>query len=203
VLGDVSQRKPPRKTPSLTSLPSLAVDGPPGIQLLNHAAQLATWPDPADSNPLRRAARQIRGWRRADPLRACLVRHGTASSISEAHIAAADILRRLYDGTTIGFSTGWLDGLPVTAATHLPRAGPTRTATRQARCAYRLERTLRHFTVAEWKLLFAVVISNVAVSRVAVEWGVGRAGLTAELVGTLDKLAALFASDIEREPLAA
>jgi hypothetical protein len=59
----------------------------------------AEWRDPADLSPsAAKTARTITGYRGYDPLRKCLKRHGAASSITERHVMAADILRGLADG---------------------------------------------------------------------------------------------------------
>lgn len=197
------RRKHPRKNPSLKVLPSLLIP-PPDMQLVNRTVQKAEWTDPLDMNPQRRLARQVSGWRRRDPLRECLARHGDASSFSLDHIRAADVLRNLYDGTTIGFtSAARMAGLPVTSVTYRPALGPTRTAQRQQRCGYKLRRVLGAFPPEEKALLLAVVLLNRPIARVAAAWGEGRHGLMKILVSALDKLVDVLADDLARTDMAA
>jgi hypothetical protein len=66
---------------TLVPLPSMLA--PPEIRLANRSAMKGEWADPSDDKPTAtRSARTITGWRRFDPLRKCLKRHGSASSIS-------------------------------------------------------------------------------------------------------------------------
>src|SRR5215469_1775371 len=70
------------------------------------AVMAGEWIDPVASTPAAaRTAPRVKGHRAFCPLRYCILRHGAASSITEEHVIAADLLRALADGAMIGFST--------------------------------------------------------------------------------------------------
>jgi hypothetical protein len=83
---------------------------PPRLDIQNRlkegptAVMKTAWADPDDVSPTHRYAREIRGWRTHCPLRAALRRHGSASSITERHIWAADKLRLLHDVAAYGWT---------------------------------------------------------------------------------------------------
>jgi hypothetical protein len=190
-------KRRPGKQATLFPLPSLVE--PPAVQLVNQTAMKAIWTDPEDVNPNRKLAREITGFRGFDPLRKCRMRHGDASSITERHIAAADILRGLADGACIGFSPLKEHMLPVTSIVYRPVAGPPRYAERQARCWRHFVRTMAIFTRPQRELLALVVLMNIAVARVATARQVPPSRLMGEMVAILDQLEQHFASEIDRE----
>jgi hypothetical protein len=182
-------------------LPSLGA--PPPIRLANRSAMMAEWNDPADMAPsATRTARSIRGYRGFDPLRKCLKRHGDASSITEQHIVAADLLRGMADGAAIGFSTERDLSLPVTAILCRPSKGPGPTALRQERCWRHFVRTMAIFTAAERVLVMHVVLLNRSVQRWCQEREAQRglpvspAKVMGQLVSCLDRLVEHLDSEV-------
>jgi hypothetical protein len=114
------------------ALPPLASD-PPAVRLTNQSAMRSTWRDPEDTSPsAARTAREIAGYRQFDPLRRCVQRHKDRCGITEAHIIAADVFRRIADGAVIGFSVHRDHLLPVSSIHYRPSTGPTSTARRQS-----------------------------------------------------------------------
>jgi hypothetical protein len=168
----------------------------------------ASWRDPTDTSPsAARTAREITGYRAYCPLRRCLQRHGSASSVTLRHIAAADQLRGLFDGSRLGFS-GLRDWRPVTAIHYRPMAGPTRTALRQLRCRQDFDAAWSLFGDEERVLLGIVVLANTSINRLVEQRRA--AGIPASanrlmerLTETLERLAEYFGEAIERHELAA
>jgi hypothetical protein len=195
-----------RSAATLPALPSLDahIDKPPTAQRTTGKAMPAAWRDPEDVNPNARTAREVRGWRRADPLRACLQRHGHSCGISETMVAAADCLRRAADGAAIGFTAATKEaGLPVTSAVYGPLSGPPLSARKQLRCRVVFERAMRMFTVAQSELVLACVVQNVPVAQFAKARSLNPQFSMGRLVGCLELLEQHFASDIQRHGLAA
>ena len=88
------------------TLPPLDLDqAPPEIRLLNQSAQHGSWRDPDDITPnTRRTAKEVTGFRAACALPRMLHHDGARSSITEAHIIAADLPSRFQvDAVLIGF----------------------------------------------------------------------------------------------------
>jgi hypothetical protein len=139
----------------------------------------------------------VHGYRTFDPLRKCRKRHGDASSITERHVVAADLLRGLADGAAIGFSAPRDLSLPVQAVTHRPRFGPGRLAERQARCWRRFVKAMAAFTRAQRELLTLVVLTNNSVHRIAAARRINPPRLMGELVACLDQLEQHFASEVD------
>jgi hypothetical protein len=189
------QRRRNRRT-TLPPLPSLAQ--PPDIQRDTHKVMRDEWRDPDDMTPnAARTARNIVGWRGFDPLRKCRKRHGDASSITERHVAAADILRGLADGAAIGFSAPVDLSLPVTAIAYRPSTGPTRNAERQARCWHRFVKVIALFTRTQRELITLVVLTNTSVHRIAMARRIHPPRLMGELVAVLDLLDQYFSGEVD------
>jgi hypothetical protein len=67
------------------------------------AVHRSSWRDPDDTSPTAaKTARQVTGYRTFCPLRR--IAQGRSSSITDAHIHAADMLRKSADAAGIGFS---------------------------------------------------------------------------------------------------
>jgi hypothetical protein len=181
---------------TLPPLPSLAQ--PPQIQRDTRKVMKGEWRDPDDTTPTAaRIARNVVGWRGFDPLRKCRRRHGNASSVTERHVIAADLLRGLADGAVIGFSAPRDLSMPIQAIVYRPSTGPGRLAERQARCWRRFVRCMVMFTRAQRELLTLVVLLNTSVHRIAMARGVHPPRLMGELVACLDQLEQHFASEVD------
>jgi hypothetical protein len=190
------QRKGRGRRPTLPALPSL--QPPPEAQLANRYAMRGEWRDPDDTTPTAaRVARTVVGYRGYDPLRKCRRRHGDASSVTERHIVAADILRGLADGAAIGFTAPRDLSLPVQAVTYRPSLGPTRTAERQTRCWRRFVKAMAVFTRAQRELLTLAVLLNTSVHRIAAARGLQAPILMGQLVACLDMLAQHLAAEVD------
>jgi hypothetical protein len=181
---------------TLPILPSLAT--PPLAQREAGKVMKAEWRDPEGLNPNARLTREVKGWRGYDPLRKCLERHGSASSITEKHVIAADQLRLLADGACVGFSPPRDTGLPVHSIQYRPLTGPGQAALRQARCWHRFVKVMANFTRSQRELLTEVVLMNRPVSRVAEERGRTPAHLMGHLEAILDQLVGYFADEVDR-----
>lgn len=195
-------KRRPGKQATLPVLPSLME--PPAVQIANQQVMKSSWRDPDDLNPHQRLAREVTGYRGFDPLRKCRKRHGDASSITERHIAAADILRALCDGGRFGFSALKDYAMPVTEVRYQPLLGPPATARRQAQCQTRFVRAMTLFTFKESQLLTFVVLLNQSIAK----WvdALAAAGVAArpavemgKLVAILDQLEEHFSSEVDRE----
>jgi hypothetical protein len=154
------------------------------------------WIDPVAGTPAAaRTAPRVMGHRAFCPLRYCIKRHGAASSFTEEHVIAADLLRALADGAMIGFSAA-RDYLPVTAIRYLPVTGTTRNARRQLQCRTDLTRVLHCFSDRQRALLVWVVLMNRSVSSWCIDSREDRNRITPELVTALDQLVELLDSEV-------
>jgi hypothetical protein len=176
-----------RQVVALPLLPSLAVS-PPAIQLQTGKLIASEWNDPADDSPNRRSAKVVKHYRRCCPLRLCIRRHGANAGYSPKHLVAADRLRHLANGSTIGFQ----GERPLGSVADVRQFLSSETAVRQWRCGQELRRVRGLFGDADWGLLMAVIIGNVAIQRHAAATGQNVKLVKQRLVGLLDKLVAWF-----------
>jgi hypothetical protein len=137
-------------------------------------------------------------------LRRCMAQHGTASSVTAKHVAAADKLRRLADLAAIG-CTGRKDlWLPIQAMQPPgPLTGHSLAAIRQAKAWPAYRRAMVLFSVNERELIAFVILLNWSVTRwVSRLREQGRSAMVnveqGKLLAILDVLAEHFASEIER-----
>jgi hypothetical protein len=119
------------------------------------AVVAARWVDPDDNRPSARgSARTVRGWRAYCPLRRARERKG--SLLTERHVAAADILRRLWDLARLGPTDARAAGLA--GAEPGPRSGPPTAAQVQARAANDLRIALALFSPVQLRMLEIIVL---------------------------------------------
>jgi hypothetical protein len=181
----------PGKARSLPPLPSTLA--PPEIRLANRSVMRTSWRDPDDVTPnARRAAREITGFRAACALRQMLHKDGARSSITDAHVLAADMLRAQVDAILYGFS-GRREFLPVQAIAYGPVSGPSMAAIRTMKAWAPFRSAMALFSLAEKRLLTWVVLENRSVtSWCAAQRELGRLVLVPRamqaLVGILDRL---------------
>jgi hypothetical protein len=198
----VAKRRPSRR-PSLVPLPSLT-EPPQPIRLVNLSAMRSEWRDPAETMPsTTRTVKTVTGYRGFDPLRRCFQRHGDRCDITERHIVAADILRRLADGAAIGFSGERDLSVPITSITYRPVTGPAPLALKQAKCWAGFVRAMAIFTRDQRALLTWVVLLNRTVDRWCKEKRaageiVFAAYLMGRLTACLDLLEQHFASEVDQ-----
>jgi hypothetical protein len=183
-------------------LPSL-VDGPPDIQRQTGKAMKSSWRDPTDTVPTAaRTAREVTGHRAYCPLRWCQRRHGARSSFSADHVAAADRLRLLFDGSRLGFNTRHDIGQSVNEITYRrPLTGPGYSAMKQLTFTHRFVDAWNLFDEPARQVLAGVVLNNRAVGPTARTLGLTPARCTAILVEALDLLCRHF--DIRGHHIAA
>jgi hypothetical protein len=157
-------RQPGKST--LSPLWSLHSESPPLIQRETQKVMKASWRDPTDTRPgVMASVREISGYRRLDPLRFCLKRHGNACGITERHIIAADLLRVAADGAAIGFSAPRDMLLPISSIQYRPSTGPDSQALHQQRCWRGFVRVSAIFSKEDLLLLIHVVILNWSVAK--------------------------------------
>jgi hypothetical protein len=164
------------------------------------------WRDPDDLTPsARKTPREVAGHRTFCPLRWCLKRHGSHSSIGPDHICAADILRNHVDLAVIGRGgVWWPEGLMLGMASQHRTAptGPTVLARGNLKSLYAAKRAMALYLPPERHLMTFVVLLNNAVARwVAAQV---RAGYKtdahleqARLVGCLDRLVEHYRSEVD------
>jgi hypothetical protein len=186
-----------KRVPTLAQL-SPEFFAPTPVQFGNRLVTRAEWIDPADSNPNRRAAKLVHGWRKFDPLR----RLNTHLDITLEQLAAADFLRRHYDVARLGL-TGprqpWLYADPL----HGPMTGFSRAALAQAKAARAVARCLKIFNREQRECVEQVILNNVAFTSWWRSKGVGRQRAKMVLLMVLDLLVTHYASEIIRHGLAA
>jgi hypothetical protein len=180
--------------PSLAPLPSLTP--PPEVQIASGKVAHGEWSDPSASP--RGPAKIVRHWRAADPIRRMHEHMNGVGKVSAEHVAACDILRRLFDAARIGL-TGrrmpWVYREP----SHDTPSTPSAAAVRQARADARLRRCLERFTLDQRALIEDVVLNCMTVSKWARRRGNCCATTAAKrLVEVLDKLVAYFQDELER-----
>jgi hypothetical protein len=197
-----------RSRHTLEPLPSLAMMLPPAARLAAHGGPAGVmrveWRDPEDDRPTAaRTARTITGYRTYCPLRRYRERLGSAGSITERHVMAADELRKLADAVLIGFG-GRRDLVTVQSLVYGPRSGPTVAALRQAHAWQPYRRAMRPFCRGQRELIAHVVLLNWTVRR----WteSLRDSGRPADpkvelgrLAAILDVLAEHFFSEIEQD----
>jgi hypothetical protein len=191
------------KARSLPDLPSLA--SVPEVRLVNATAMKAEWVDPDDVTPsTRRTAKTVTRYRSYCPLHRSMHKHGTASTVTAKHVAAADELRRLADLVAVGCAGRKDVWLPIQAMQPPgPLTGHSLAAIRQAKAWPAYRRAMALFSKSQRELITYIVLLNWSVTR----W-VGRLreqGLTGnmaietgKLVAILDVLAEHLSSEIER-----
>jgi hypothetical protein len=159
------------------------------------AVMRAAWRDPEDWRPQVRHAREINGWRTVCQLRRMATQAG--NGITERHIAAADQLRHVAFLAAYGYSPSDGAGLPVTAITYGPRAGPSDGAVAQVEAAVSLLRAMRRLAPDQRLIVMHVVLFNGTVA----EWcRVGRLNPQTEmgyLIGALDLLEDHYGGEID------
>ena len=172
--------------------------GPPRVRQIaggRGAVMRAAWRDPDDFRRQARRAREIGGWRTLCQLRRMAIQAG--SGITERHIAAADQLRAVADLAAYGHSSSDGAGLPVTAITYGPRAGPSDPAVAQVDAAMNLLRAMRRLAPDQRLILMHVVLFNGTIA----EWvRAGRLNPQIEmgyLIGALDLLAVHYGFEID------
>ena len=181
--------------------------GPPLVRQMTGGVMLTTWRDPDDTHPTAaRTAKKISGYRSYCPLRKMLQRHGSASSITDSHILAADRLRAQADAVAIGFS-GSRQVLPVQAIVYGPRTGPGAVAVRQARAWPAFRQAMKLFNAEQRKLLTWTVLLNKSVAAWCAERRAQGLAVTPSkemhcLVGLLDRLAEHYGIEDDWEPCA-
>jgi hypothetical protein len=192
-----------RRMQTLPPLPSL-IDLPPTAQLESGKAFRAEWRDPTDTTPnALRTARMVTGYRRQDPLRRCLKRHGSSCGITERMILAADRLRVLADAITVGFS-GRREWLVYWDRDFGPVTGPPRSATRGARAWPAFRRAMNLYNASERELVTGVVLLNRSASsfaKIKREEGVSADDrwMMRTLVTCLERLEEHFASEVDED----
>jgi hypothetical protein len=149
------------------------------------------WDDPDDLRPNVRSARTIAGHRAFCPLRWCMKRHGSHSSFTDEHVAAADRLRACFDGARLGFS-GLKDWRPVTAINYRPMTGPTTKALRQLQARQPFDRAWGLFDLSTRCLMGLVILENIAVGPAAEALGMTKPLATQRLTEALDRLVVHF-----------
>jgi len=195
----------------MVALPPFQSQRPPDIRLIIRegptAAMRGSWADPDDMTPsARKSARLVTGHRTFCPLRWCLKRHGSQSSITPEHIAAADILRGHVDLAVIGRGgVWWPEGLMLGMAGHLygTPSGPSATAVGNLRSYRAARRALALYRPQERRLMTFVVLLNNAIARwVATQVRDGQKTDAhteqVRLVGCLDRLVAHYASEVDK-----
>jgi hypothetical protein len=133
--------------------------GPASVRISAAQGQTAVmrthWRDPDDVRPnASRRPREVTGYRTYCPLRRMARLKG--SQISEAHIAAADAFRLMWDIATIGLTGERSD----VRGTYGPSAGPSINAVLQAGASSEAMRVLRRFVPPQLLMLEVIVLRN-------------------------------------------
>jgi hypothetical protein len=185
-----------RSAATLPILPSLSLP-PPLAQRESGKVMKSEWVDPDDTTPgAAKSAKTVRAWRKFDPLRRLVERHGT--SITEQHVMAADQLRSLADGAAIGYSAPKDEMVPVTQIVYRPSQGPGSTARRQAQCWRQFVKAMGIFTQAQRALIVEIVLLNTPVAHAAAKLGKNAQTLMGVLEACLDLLVDFFSEEVYR-----
>jgi hypothetical protein len=173
--------KPRRLHTTLPALPSIV--GPPDQRMINRTAMKATWADPADTAVNARSGHRVVGFRSFDVLRKLL--GNPASGVIEAHVIAADQLRRLHDVVAFGLTGqgGGLD-MPVNMLNYGPVAGPPMTAVRRAEAERGYARAMRIFDDEQASIVKVVILESRAIAVWQREHDTSHARAKALLLGT-------------------
>jgi hypothetical protein len=166
------------------------------VRIRNRTVAKDEWRDPADTNPNRRVARVVRGWRSRNEVRRLA---GRNADITQEHVLAADMLCVVADGALIGFTAQRDMLMPVHIGVYRPSTGPTHSARRQAQCDERFRQAWQLFDRQQRDLLAHVVLGFWPVSRWCRERG--QCAVTAAmrvLVTALDRLVGFFGNEIRR-----
>jgi hypothetical protein len=127
------------------------------------AVHRSSWRDPDDTSPTAaKTARQVTGYRTFCPLRR--IAQGRSSSITDAHIHAAEMLRKAADAAGIGFSAE-RDGMPVTSIVYGPKLGPGKAAQASEKAARDFKRAVRPFGPDQLQMIQGILLRNWAVER--------------------------------------
>jgi hypothetical protein len=192
-----------RKRPKGSTLPPLpSSELPPEIRLANHTAMTSEWIDPSEgaTTSAARSAKQVRGLRPFDPLRRL---NGISGIVSAEHVAAADQLRLLYDGSRFGFSAERDWSRPIQALLYRPSTGPSQLALKQTRFGHGFARCMRLFDAGKQAMIKWIILDN----RSFYSWQLAHAmtaGATrAALLEILDELVRHFDDEIARHGLSA
>lgn len=119
------------------------------------AVMKAHWRDPTDTVPnASRRPRQVTGYRTYCPLRRMKAMRG--SQITEAQIAAADVLRGKIDLAAIGASAVREEG----GTGYGPKLGPSALAILQAQASQDVKRVLARFAPVQRIMLTEIVLLN-------------------------------------------
>ena len=144
------------------------LSGPDPVRQLSHgvnAVERVSIADPSDDSPsARKQARTVHVWRAKCRLRKA--RSVGCGSLSDQHIAGADMLRIQCDIALIGRGgiTDWLSATYTAAA---PRAGFSASAVRNAQAAEDIRLLFAKLTPQQAGVLTAVALSNESVARYA------------------------------------
>jgi hypothetical protein len=151
------RRKRPAPKATLPALPSQEL--PPAIRLHNKTAMLAEWADPGEgaTHSATRSAKKAKGLSAFDPLRRL---NGMSGIVSAEHVAAADQLRLLHDGSRIGFSAERDWSRPIQALLYRPSTGPSQLALKQARCGRGLAHCMRVFSAGQQAMIEWIILGN-------------------------------------------
>lgn len=178
-------------------------DDAPIVRLVNRTAMVSTWRDPDDVSPLRREAREVKGFRTACTLRRMALKPN--SGITWEHIAAADQLRRAADLAAMGYTGDrplWFVNLSMQ-----PRSGLTAADLARNRAHREVARVLRLFPLPYMRQLLAFVILENHSLADWVRWLEVHTGNRVppgpekgRLLVILDTLAQHFASEIAQHP---
>lgn len=186
----------------IVALSPVEPDVPAVVRLLNHTAMRAEWSDPDDLNPLRRNARQIRGYRSWCSLRRMAV--NANSGISAEHIHAADKLREDVDLTRYGL-TGNREPFQFIDHVIAPRSGPSQAEQARVAAARSVWRVLRIFTLDQQRMLAVVVLHNhtvqdwVRMREAETDRRIDRNVEKGRLLGILDLLVQHLGTEVDEE----
>lgn len=194
--------QPARRRPVVTAGAFIShIDAPPPLRLVQRpgapaALMPSEWTDPEDIKPdAKHRPRSINGWRTYDPLRRMLGHAGT--SVTVAHVRAADKLRESVDLATMGFS-GQRPLIYVQQVPQ-PRFGLGPAALAQMRAVRSVRRVVRLFAPPQIDMLDWIVLRNLTLRQWThrITPTLNAAAERRRLLVILDRLAEHFDAEVQ------
>jgi hypothetical protein len=140
----------------LPSLTSTSTSVPDATRLRNATVMTGEWADPAAITT--GGAKTVRHWRAFDPIRRMAESLKSSSKVTLEHVAACDMLRRLWDAARVGLAGGKMVWHYHEPSAVVPTT-PSRAAITQARASHAVRRCLQRFTGLQQELIQDVILS--------------------------------------------